>query len=151
MLDEVAWQLPGISLRVIADDQLITDALQVENMDWTRDGEAQMLADCDIGIAPLPDTQFARGKCGFKVLQYMATGLPVVAGPIGVNAEYVVDGETGFHATENFEWTEAIGQLADDCELRTRMGAAGRKRACEEFDFSVLAPKVCDAIAAVLE
>jgi len=151
MLDEVAWQFPGITLRIIADDQLIPATLQVENLDWTRDGEAQMLADCDIGIAPLPDTPFARGKCAFKVLQYMASGLPVVTSPIGANAEYVIDQETGFHATDNYQWTDVIGQLAGDCELRARMGAAGRERACSEFDFSVLAPKVCDAIAAALE
>ena len=151
MLDAIGWELPDIILRVIADDELVTETLPVENLPWSRDDEARMLNECDIGIAPLPDTPFARGKCAFKVLQYMATGLPVVASPIGANAEYVTDYESGFHAYDDRHWVDSISQLLYDHELRASQGRAGRQRACDEFDFSVLAPKVCDAIAGALE
>ena len=151
MLDSIAWELPGVILRVIADDELVTETLPVENLPWSRDEEARMLNECDIGIAPLPDTPFARGKCAFKVLQYMATGLPVVTSPVGANAEYVTDYESGFHAYDDRHWVDSIAQLVADHELRASQGQAGRQRACDEFDFSVLAPKVCDAITGALE
>ena len=151
MLDSIGWELPDVILRVIADDELITETLPVENLPWSRDDEARMLNECDIGIAPLPDTPFAQGKCAFKVLQYMATGLPVVTSPIGANAEYVMDYESGFHAYDDRHWVDSIAQLISDPELRATQGAAGRQRACEEFDFSVLAPRVCDAIIGALE
>jgi len=151
MLDSIGWELPDVILRVIADDELITETLPVENMPWSRDDEARLLNECDIGIAPLPDTPFACGKCAFKVLQYMATGLPVVTSPIGANAEYVMDYESGFHAYDDRHWVDSIAQLISDPELRATQGQAGRQRAVEEFDFSVLAPKVRDAITGVLE
>lgn len=150
MLETVGRSVPEVVLRVIADDQLEVESLKVENLAWTRHGEARMLAECDIGIAPLPDTPFARGKCAFKVLQYMATGLPVVTSPVGANAEYVVDGQTGLWASSDGEWLAALQSLAADPALRARMGAAGRELACTKFDFSVLATKVCDAVAAAL-
>jgi glycosyltransferase involved in cell wall biosynthesis len=151
MLDSLSWELPDVILRVIADDELVTENLPVENLAWSREDEARMLNECDIGIAPLPDTPFARGKCAFKVLQYMATGLPVVSSPVGANADYVVDYENGFIAYDDRHWVDSISQLIYDPELRTTQGEIGRQRACDEFDFSVLSPKVCDAIVGVLE
>ncbi|MDP6635930.1 MAG: glycosyltransferase family 4 protein [Phycisphaerae bacterium] len=151
MLDSISWELPDVILRVIADDELITETLPVENLSWSRKEEVRMLNECDIGIAPLPDTPFAQGQCAFNVLQYMAAGLPVVSSPIGANAEYVADYESGFLAYDDRHWVDSISQLVYDAELRTTQGQAGRLRACDEFDFSVLAPKVCDAIMGVLE
>ena len=82
------------------------------------------LVSSDIGLAPLPDDRYTRGKCGFKVLQYAAAGLPTVASPVGVNAEYVRDGVTGFHAVDESAWVERIRDLIQDDELRRRMGQA---------------------------
>ena len=151
MLDSLAWQMPELILRVIADDELVTDTLEVENVPWSRQTEARLLNECDIGIAPLPDTPFARGKCAFKVLQYMASGLPVVSSDVGANAEYVSDYDNGFIAYDDQHWADSISQLVYDPELRATQGASGRQRVCEEFDFSVLKPQVCDAIMGVLE
>jgi len=124
--------------------------LRIENVPWRLEDEARLLAESDIGIAPLPDTPFTRGKCGFKVLQYMAAGLPVVTSPVGVNAEYVRHGETGFWARSAEEWVEAVRRLAGDAALRERLGRAGRSRIEQEFDFTALAPRVCDAVASAL-
>ena len=151
ILDSISWELPDVMLRVIADDELVTENLPVENLPWSRDEEARMLNECDIGIAPLPDTPFARGKCAFKVLQYMATGLPVVSSPVGANADYVIDYDNGLIAYDDRQWVDNIAQLVYDSELRSTQGESGSLRACDEFDFSVLAPKVCDAIVSVLE
>ncbi|HUU10375.1 MAG TPA: glycosyltransferase family 4 protein [Phycisphaerae bacterium] len=135
--------VPGLVLRIIADAGLEVDGLRVENVAWSLEAEARLLAEADVGIAPLPDTPYTRGKCGFKVLQYMAAGLPVVASPVGVNAEYVRPEITGLHAITTEEWIAAVGRLAGDATLRERMGRAGRERIEREFDFTVLAPTVC--------
>jgi glycosyltransferase involved in cell wall biosynthesis len=126
------------------------DGLRIENVPWRLEDEGRLLADGDIGIAPLPDTPQARGKCGFKVLQYMAAGLPVVTSPVGANAEYVRPEETGLHAGPAEEWVAAIGRLAADPALREHMGRAGRRRVEREFDFAVLAPAFCELVAAAL-
>jgi glycosyltransferase involved in cell wall biosynthesis len=149
-LDAVGRALPGATLRVIADAELYLDGLHVENVPWNLEAEGRLLAECDIGIAPLPDTHYTRGKCGFKVIQYMAAGLPVVTSPVGVNADYVRPEETGLHAATAEEWVAAVRRLAADPALRERMGRAARERVMQEFDFAVLAPEVCDLIERTL-
>ncbi len=94
---------------------------------WTEAGEASEIAAGDVGVSWVPDDDWSRGKCGLKVLQYMAAGLPVVANPVGVHAEMVRDGETGFLAATTEQWVEAVGRLAHNPELRRRMGRAGRQ------------------------
>jgi glycosyltransferase involved in cell wall biosynthesis len=89
----------------------------------------------------VPDDLWSRGKCGLKVLQYMAAGLPVVANPVGVQADLVRQGETGFLAETPDQWAEAVGRLGSDPALRRRMGRAGRQRV--EAEFSVAAGAAC--------
>jgi len=149
-LEQIGRAVPGVRLRVIADAELDIPGLAVENVPWRLETETDLLAESDIGIAPLPDTPYTRGKCGFKIVQYMAAGLPVVASPVGVNADYVRDGRTGFRAQSPDEWIERLQRLASDSRLREQMGRAGRRRAEAEFDFSVLAPRVCNLIEEVL-
>ncbi|MCX5655711.1 MAG: glycosyltransferase family 4 protein [Planctomycetota bacterium] len=149
-LDAIGRAVPGATLRVIADAELRLDGLRVENVPWSYEAEGRLLAECDIGIAPLPDTPYTRGKCGFKVLQYMAAGLPVVTSPVGVNADYVRPEETGLHAATAEEWVAAVRRLAGDPALRERMGCAARELVLREFDFAVLAPEVCDLIERTL-
>ena len=149
-LEAVGRAVEGVALRIIADAGLEIAGLDVENVPWTREGESARLAECDIGIAPMPDTPFTRGKCGFKVLQYMAAGLPVITSPVGVNAEYVRPDRSGLWADGTDEWVDAVRRLAADAALRERMGRAGRQRVQAEFDFAVLAQAVCDPLAATL-
>jgi glycosyltransferase involved in cell wall biosynthesis len=82
----------------------------------------------------LPDDAWSRGKCGLKVLQYMAAGLPVVANPVGVQAQLVQDGRTGFLVNNTEQWVEAIDRLSRDPELRRRMGQAARRVVESDFD-----------------
>lgn len=151
MLTGVGREIPGVSLRIIADDKLEVPGLEVENLPWSAATEARLLSESDIGIAPLPDTPFTRGKCAFKVLQYMAAGLPVVTSPVGANARYVKDGLTGLHADGNDQWIAALRRLCDDAALRRRMGLEGRRRVEREFDTSVIGPRVAGLIAAALD
>jgi glycosyltransferase involved in cell wall biosynthesis len=146
VLEAVGKALPKTVLRVIADAPLQIKGLEVENIPWQQDTEGRLLSECDIGIAPLPDTPYTRGKCGFKILEYMAAGLPVVASPVGVHADFVHPNVNGLWASTSEEWVRAIKQLAADSSLRKNLGRSGRERACAKFDFATLAPKFCEFV-----
>lgn len=109
---------------------------------WSQATEIEELQRLDIGIMPLIDRPFQNGKCGYKLIQYMACGVPVVASPVGVNSEIVTHGENGFLASTEAEWTEALGRLLSDPDLRRRMGEAGRRRVEERYSLQVQQPRL---------
>jgi glycosyltransferase involved in cell wall biosynthesis len=127
----------GLRLKLVCDRFLSFRHLPVICSPWSQASEASALAEADIGISWIPDDLWSRGKCGLKILQYMAAGLPVVANPVGIQTDLVRHGETGFLAHTPAQWLEAIRRLAHDPQLRRRMGRAGRQRV--ESDFSVAA------------
>jgi glycosyltransferase involved in cell wall biosynthesis len=133
LLEQVGREVPGARLKLVSDRFLRLDHLPVIERPWGEAGEAGDIAAADVGISWVPDDLWSRGKCGLKVLQYMAAGLPVVANPVGVQAEMVRHGESGFLARTPAEWVAALRQLAADPDLRRRMGAAGRRRVEAEF------------------
>lgn len=135
-LAAAAALLPGLELRVVSDVFPNLSGIRVAERRWSAASEAEELADADIGVSWLPDDAWSRGKCGLKVLQFMAAGLPVVANPVGVHRQMVVHGETGFLARTPQEWAQAISQLAGDAELRMRLGAAGRRLVEERYSVS---------------
>jgi hypothetical protein len=111
---------------------------------WTEESEVAGLQTLDVGLMPLVDNEFQRGKCGLKIVQYMAVGVPAIASPVGVNAEILLHGRTGFLATSEGEWTEAIVTLAHDEGLRREMGAAARRRCEEEYSIHRWGPVLLD-------
>ncbi|QWC57959.1 glycosyltransferase [Erythrobacter sp. 3-20A1M] len=125
------------------------DAL-VDTIPWVESEEATRLRSMDIGIMPLTDTPWSRGKCGYKLIQYMASGLPVVASPVGVNAEIVEDGVNGFLASSPAEWREALTVLLRDPDLRHKMGVEGRKKVEKQYSLSVWGPKVACLLKQVM-
>jgi glycosyltransferase involved in cell wall biosynthesis len=128
LLEEIGRRIPGLVLQLVCDRFFRLEHLPVLATPWSEVGEAQELAAADIGISWVPDDAWSQGKCGLKILQYMAAGLPVVTNPVGVHAEMVVQGETGFLASTASEWIAAVARLAADPALRQRMGSAGRQR-----------------------
>ena len=98
---------------------------------WKAEEEGALGRHMDVGLMPLVDDAFQRGKCGLKLLQYMAAGLPAVASPVGVNAEIVLEGETGFLARTDDDWGAALEKLVRSADLRESMGRHGRRR-CED-------------------
>jgi glycosyltransferase involved in cell wall biosynthesis len=136
-LDQLARRFPNVVLRIICNDFVDLAVMKVEKQPWSEQTEAADLAASDIGLAPLPDNPFTRGKCGFKILQYQAAGLPVVASPVGVNAQYVRDGVTGFLTQDAAQWVDRLRALIEDPELRAALGRAGR-REVERFDVRVI-------------
>jgi glycosyltransferase involved in cell wall biosynthesis len=137
VLDDLGRRFPQLRLKLICDRFFTLPHLIVVPCPWSEAGEAAAIAAADIGISWIPDDLWSRGKCGLKVLQYMAAGLPVVANPVGVHPEMVRHGATGFLAAGPAEWAEAIGTLVHDRSLRRRMGRAGRERL--EKDYAVAA------------
>lgn len=128
LLEEMGRRIPGLQLKLVCDRFLRLSHLPVVPCPWSEEGETEALAAADIGISWVPDDLWSRGKCGLKVLQYMAAGLPVVANPVGVQCEMVRHGETGYLAQTPAQWIEAVDRLAHDPDLRRRMGRAGRCR-----------------------
>jgi len=126
-LERTATQRADLRLKIIADFDLKSPNITTLPIQWSAATEARELASAHIGIAPLPDNPFTRGKCGLKTLQYMAAGLPVIASPTGVNADIVQPGATGFLARSEDDWMRSVSELAAKPELRYRMGQAGRK------------------------
>ncbi|MBX7166374.1 MAG: glycosyltransferase family 4 protein [Pirellulales bacterium] len=136
-LEAVAHECPGIELRVISDVFPRFGEIQVVQRKWSAATEAAEIASADVGISWLPNDPWSRGKCGLKVLQYMAAGLPVVANSVGPHRDIVVPEVTGFLCDTPQQWADAIRTLAQDPVLRRQMGDAGRARVAEQFDVSV--------------
>ena len=134
-LAAAAERLPRLRLKIVADFDLPGRGVATLPIPWRAETEAGELAAAHIGIAPMRDDDWSRGKCALKVLQYMAAGLPVVSSDAGANAEVIVEGETGFLVATPDEWIERIEWLAGDAELRRHLGEAGRRRV--EADYSV--------------
>jgi glycosyltransferase involved in cell wall biosynthesis len=128
LLEQIGRCSPGLRLKIVCDRFLQLQHLPVIACRWSADTEATEIAAADIGISWVPDDLWSRGKCGLKVLQYMAAGLPVVANPVGVQAEMVRHGENGYLAATPEQWLEAISRLAENPLLRRRLGQAGRRQ-----------------------
>ena len=134
-LKKVQEKYPG-KIRI----KLISNVNHAEGCDitfckWSKEKEIEDLSEFDIGIMPLPDDDWARGKCGFKGLQYMALGIPAVMSPVGVNTEIISDGENGFLAGSEAEWIEKLSLLIESPELRKKIGDCGRKTVEEKYSF----------------
>ena len=116
------------------------------NVAWKEETEAAEVSRFDVGVMPLPDEPFERGKCGYKLVQYMACGVPVVASPVGVNRTIVRHGETGFLASTAEEWSRALRMLREDPALRRGMGAAGRTLFEREYSLQSTAPRLVEIL-----
>lgn len=132
-LSAIGRAVPGTRLKLICDRFVEFPGLPVERCVWNEATEAAEIASADIGIGWVPDDPWSRGKCGLKVLQYQAAGLPVIANAVGVQADFVRDNATGFRATTTDEWVRVVRTLATAAPLRARLGAAGRKQVEDRF------------------
>jgi glycosyltransferase involved in cell wall biosynthesis len=146
-IEEAARQMPGLRLLIIADKAPASEVVQIEHEIWSEQTEAASLCRGDIGIAPMPADRWTLGKCGFKILQYMAAGLPVIASPVGANGQIVQEGVSGLLPKEAGAWPGAILQLARDVELRSRMGATAREIVMSKYSLE----RAGDAWALMLE
>jgi glycosyltransferase involved in cell wall biosynthesis len=141
VLAEVASTTPIRLVTIGAPSIPVPDGLALEQIVWSEAGETQALAGLDIGIMPLPDEPFERGKCGYKLIQYMASGRPVIASAVGVNSE-IVTPDSGILAADAAEWKSALLRLCADRGLQRTMGRAGRLKVEKEYTLQVNAPRL---------
>ena len=145
--ERIGREVPGVRLRMVCDRFLQFDSMPVVEVPWSEPTEAVDVAAADVGISWVPDDLWSRGKCGLKVLQYQAAGLPVVANPVGVHPEIIRPGVDGFLADSPDEWVEAVRRLANDVELRRRMGRAARASLEANYSIESWAPAFVAAVA----
>ena len=119
----------GARIRVIGADELSLPGVQIDHIPWHEDTEAMELAACHVGIAPLANGPWEKGKCGYKIIQYMAAGRPVVGSSVGAHSSIIVAGKTGFFADSFEQWISTLSGLAADRERNQKMGLAARERA----------------------
>lgn len=138
-------------LLIGASETFRIEGVEVEKVAWSYQHEIDLLHRMDIGIMPLPNDEWSRGKGGYKLYQYMATGLPVIASPVGINASIVDHGKNGFLARTNEEWIKYLTMLRNDPVLRNEMGKAGRKKAAVEYSYDACFKKLNQVLKAVIE
>jgi glycosyltransferase involved in cell wall biosynthesis len=127
---------PRAVLQIVAEQEPEfhrIDPARVRWIRWSPDSEAEAVSAMDVGLMPLPDTDWSRGKCAFKMIQYMAAGVPVITSPIGMNAEILDAAEVGIGARDPREWTAALSELSSNPERRRRLGAQGRRLALDVY------------------
>ncbi|HVD99689.1 MAG TPA: glycosyltransferase family 4 protein [Cytophagaceae bacterium] len=122
-----------VEFRLIGDGNYVNEALELKGLPWKKETELDDLRYIDIGIMPLPDDEWAKGKCGLKGLQYMGLGIPTIMSPVGVNTEIIQDGVNGFLASSTEEWYEKIKILIQDAALRKKFSEEGRSIVEERY------------------
>ncbi len=133
-----------------AGEDIRISGVPTRNVPWSLDAEVELFNTCDVGVYPLTDDEWSKGKCGFKAIQFMACGVPVVASAVGVNREIIQDGVNGFLATTPDEWKTRLKALLADPALRARLAAAGRRTVEERYSLASNAPKLAAVFDRVL-
>lgn len=122
-----------ISFKVIGDANYKNEEMGITGIPWNKDTEIEELSTLDIGIMPLPNDEWSKGKCGLKGLQYMALEIPAIMSPVGVNSEIITDGINGFLAKNDQDWFEKLSLLIDNFELRQTIGKEARKTIIDKY------------------
>src|SRR3989338_8543617 len=132
---------PHIKFKIVGGNFSIDGLSTIISKPWSMEEEIEDLKTFDIGIMPMPDNEWTRGKCGFKAILYMNMGIPCVCSPVGVNREIITDGVNGFLAGTDEEWIEKLSLLIENAELRKKLGMAGRKTVEEKYSVNINAPR----------
>ncbi|MSS71038.1 MAG: glycosyltransferase family 1 protein [Candidatus Latescibacteria bacterium] len=147
-LEEVGRRFSNVRLVLVGASSFEVAGLPTERLKWDVEREVADLRTFDIGLMPLPDDEWTRGKGGYKLLQYMAVGIPAVTSPVGVNRVLVSDGADGFWAAGEEAWTDRLCRLIRDADLRRNTGAAGRRKMEREYALSVSADRWIEILKA---
>ena len=139
-----------ITFKVIGDKNYKEASLGIEGLPWQKETEVPLISSFDIGIMPLPDDEWSRGKCGLKGLQYMALEVPTIMSAVGVNKDIITDGINGYLAVTDEEWFEKLCLLIDNRELRARIGKAGRKTVEESYSVEAWKDKYLEYFRALV-
>ncbi len=140
-------------LRVVSDERFVSDLISpdsIEFVKWSESVEVHATQRMDVGLMPLDDTEWTRGKCGGKMVTYLAAGIPVIVSPVGVNADILAHGELGFGAATNDEWFRALETLYNNRRLAEQMGITGRGVIEKYYSIRANAPKIADIFKEIL-
>ncbi|HEY2170606.1 MAG TPA: glycosyltransferase family 4 protein [Candidatus Angelobacter sp.] len=150
-LRTVLTKYPKARLRIMADERPTLDvpAHQLEFVLWSPEVEVQTIQSMDIGIMPLRDTLWSRGKCSYKMLLYMSCGIPVVVSPVGMNAEILEMASIGESANSADDWISALEALISNAKLAASMGEQGREVTLKSFSVNVLAERLASELLRV--
>jgi glycosyltransferase involved in cell wall biosynthesis len=146
----LAEKYPGFYLKIVSNRFVDIPGVPIEKELWNLESEQASLRSFDIGIMPLDDSLWARGKCGYKLLQYMGVAVPVVASPVGINTEFVQDGVNGFLARNHEEWFRYLSQLIESREQRVALGRQGECRVRESYSRHAYVARYSDFIKNIL-
>ncbi|NWG04149.1 MAG: glycosyltransferase family 4 protein [Syntrophaceae bacterium] len=133
-------RFPQLKLKIVSDD-FYHSHLPTIQKPWRLEEENEDLISFDIGLMPLSDDLWSKGKCGLKMIQYLSVGVPVVCTPVGINSDIVKDGENGFWAQNHQEWVDRLSTLIQHPELRSRMGLKGIESVEKEYSLAVTSEK----------
>jgi glycosyltransferase involved in cell wall biosynthesis len=146
ILDVVYDRFPNVRLKIVSDKSIDCKKMPVIKKQWKSEEEITDLHTFDVGLMPLADDPWSRGKCGFKLLQYMAVGVPAVCSPVGVNREIVTDGVNGFWAEKEDEWIKKLSLLIRDSALRLKMGKKARETVIKHYSTEHNSKKLVDLL-----
>lgn len=135
-----------IQVKVICDRPYHQPGIEIVNVPWSLETEVAELQSVDIGLMPLNDDSWSRGKCAFKALQFMSVGAPVVASPVGMSAETIDDGKNGFLADTQAQWEEQLARLIDDSALRVQLGGAARREVESCYSYDACTPLLLESL-----
>jgi glycosyltransferase involved in cell wall biosynthesis len=141
VFETLGQRFPQVKLKIVSDDFYDSPYLPVIKKPWKLEEENGDLTSFDIGMMPLNDDLWSKGKCGLKIIQYLSVGVPVVCTPIGINSDIVKDGENGFWATNDQEWADRLSTLIENPDLRYQMGLKGIKTVEEDYSLVVISEK----------
>jgi glycosyltransferase involved in cell wall biosynthesis len=150
VLQELARQ-EKFRLLVIGTQSYEISGVDVKALKWQSETEIEDLQKIDIGLMPLPNDQWSKGKCGLKALQYMALGIPTICSPVGVNSSIIKDGENGFLADGKDEWIEKLKKMIHSAQLREKLGMAGRETVEKNYSAKSQAPRVLEIFESVIK
>ena len=140
---EILKKFPNVIVRLVSNDSFLPLAghPQVQEIVWNKEDEVSLLRSFDIGLMPLIDNTVTKGKCGFKMIQYMAVGVPVIVSPIGANISILDDQKAGLFASTKSEWIESLALQINDSQMRKEMGETGRARAVKYYSIKAVLPE----------
>ncbi len=142
VFEDIGKKFPSVQLKIVCNDFFDVSSMGVIKKEWSEADEVDDLRSFDIGLGPLTDDVWTRGKCGLKLIQYLAVGVPVICSPVGANKEIVIDGEVGLWASDRRAWIDKLSLLIDKPELRKKMGEKGRERIKKQYSLQAMGPKL---------
>ena len=146
MMEQAAKLIPQMRLKVIADFNITSDRFPIVSIPWSIENETKELISSHVGIAPLVDNVWTRGKCALKVVQYMAAGLPVVSSAVGANQDLVINNKTGFLVNNPDDWANSLKQLKENPSLRESLGSNARQHVISNYSLQATFHKMLDGL-----